>query len=106
LSISRKYINFCIKGLLINNSIKNKFIIKNESKITAIIPVFNCQKSIKSSIRSIQNQNMNEIEILLVNDLSQDNSSKIIEEMAIEDSRIKIKKYGDFILKMYCDLNG
>jgi glycosyltransferase involved in cell wall biosynthesis len=33
---------------------------------------------------------MNEIEILLVNDLSQDNSSKIIEEMAIEDSRIKI----------------
>jgi glycosyltransferase involved in cell wall biosynthesis len=33
---------------------------------------------------------MNEIEILLVNDLSQDNSSKIIEEMAIEDPRIKI----------------
>ena len=90
LSKSRKFINFCIKGLLINNFIKNKFQIKSESKITAIIPVFNCQKSIKSSIRSIQNQNMNEIEILLVNDLSQDNSSKIIEEMAIEDPRIKI----------------
>ena len=90
LSKSRKYINFCIKGLLINNYIKNNFKIKSESKITAIIPVFNCQKSIKSSIRSIQNQNMNEIEILLVNDLSQDNSSKIIEEMAIEDLRIKI----------------
>ena len=58
--------------------------------MTAVIPIFNCENSIKSSIRSIQNQNMSEIEILLVNDLSKDNSLKIIEEMAINDSRIRI----------------
>ena len=88
---SKKYINFCVKGILINNyNNKNKFKIKNEIKITVVIPIFNCEKSIKSSLRSIQNQNMSEIEILLVNDFSSDNSLIIIEDMAMEDSRIKI----------------
>jgi cellulose synthase/poly-beta-1,6-N-acetylglucosamine synthase-like glycosyltransferase len=97
LSNSKKYINFCVKGILINNY--NKFKINNKVKITAIIPVFNCENSIKASIRSIQNQNMSEIEILLVNDFSNDNSLKIIEDMAMKDSRIRIIFYINMIKK-------
>ena len=55
-----------------------------------IVPIYNDEKIIKSVIRSIQNQNMTDIEIILVNDFSKDNTLKIIEEMKIEDPRIKI----------------
>jgi glycosyltransferase involved in cell wall biosynthesis len=83
----RKYLDFCLKGRLINNNIYKKYEV---IKITAIIPIFNCEYSIKSVIRSIQNQKMYELEILLVNDNSKDNSSQIIQKLQKEDHRIKI----------------
>ena len=83
----RKYINKCLNGLLLN---KNKFNLAKKPIISIIIPVFNCQKSIKASIRSIQNQNISEIEIILVNDYSKDNSLEIIKKLKKFDSRIKI----------------
>ena len=46
----------------------------NSTKISVVIPVFNCEKTIKSAVRSIQNQNMTNIEIILVNDFSEDKS--------------------------------
>ena len=68
----------------------NNIIKENETKISVIVPVFNCENSIKSTIRSIQNQDMYEIEIILVNDFSIDNSLKIIKEIKNKDPRIKI----------------
>ena len=76
-----------IKGILINEEIKSK---NTEPKISVIIPIYNCENTIKSSIRSIQNQNIYNIEIILVNDYSKDDSLKIIEEMKMEDKRILI----------------
>jgi glycosyltransferase involved in cell wall biosynthesis len=64
----------------------------NTPKITSIIPVFNASKTIKAAIRSIQNQNMDDIEIILVDDVSTDNSTSIINELMIEDRRIKLIK--------------
>ena len=83
----RKYINKCLSGLLLN---KNKFNLAKKPIISIIIPVFNCQKSIRASIRSIQNQNISEIEIILVNDYSKDNSLEVIKKLQKFDSRIKI----------------
>ena len=83
----RKYLDFCLKGKLINNNIYKKYEI---IKISAIIPIFNCQNSIKSVLRSIQNQKMYELEILLVNDNSKDNSSQVIQKLQKEDHRIKL----------------
>ena len=59
-------------------------------KISVVIPIFNCQDSILFVIRSIQNQNMFEIEIILVNDHSSDDSLKIIRNIQKEDNRIII----------------
>ena len=84
---SKKYMNLCLNGILINTKIQ-KFPIK--PNITVIIPAYNCEKTIKTSIRSIQNQNMNNIEIIIINDFSNDNTYKIIEELTKEDFRIKI----------------
>ena len=85
---SRHYMDICLKGVLINNN--TNMTINNSPKITVIIPVYNCQDSIKASVRSIQNQKFLDLEIILVNDLSTDNSLNIIKELQKEDKRIKI----------------
>lgn len=59
-------------------------------KITVIIPIYNCQNSIKQVLRSIQNQKMIEIKIIIINDQSIDNSLKIIENLQKDDKRIKL----------------
>ena len=82
----RKYLNKCLKGKL-NKKIYINFI---NPEITVIVPIYNCQNSIKQVLSSIQNQKMREIEIMLVNDKSEDNSLKIIENTQKDDKRIKI----------------
>ena len=69
---------------------KVKFNNKNETKITVIIPVFNCEKTIKYAVKSIKNQNMSDIEILLINDFSNDTTLGIIEDLHFNNSRIRI----------------
>ena len=85
----KKYMKACFQGLYLND---NAIINYNSStpKISVVIPVYNCNKTIKAAVRSIQNQNMGDIEIILVNDFSKDNTTKIIQELSEEDPRIKI----------------
>ena len=75
-----------IKRSKLNNTRKKI----NNPKISVIIPIYNCEKTIELSLKSIYFQNINDIEIILVNDLSPDNSSKIIEEIQNIDKRIVI----------------
>lgn len=78
-SISKKNINY-----------KNN--ISLNPKITALVLLFNSEKTIKNAVRTIQNQNMTEIEILLIDDNSSDNSLRIIKNLQKEDQRIRILK--------------
>ena len=82
----RKYLNKCLKDKLNRNTYKKFF----NPRVSVIIPVYNCQSSIKQVISSIQNQKMIDIEIILVNDKSKDDSLKIIENIQKYDKRIKI----------------
>lgn len=82
------FIKKCSEGILIKNKTKKEKI-KNP-KITAIIPCYNCFNDVKSSVRSIQNQNMFDVEIIIVNDNSNDESQKILNELKNEDPRIEI----------------
>ena len=52
--------------------------IKLIPNISIIIPIYNRDKTIKRAIRSIQNQDKKEFEIILVNDYSIDNTLIII----------------------------
>ena len=85
---AKDFLDKCSKGILINN--KKEFKLFSNPKVTAIIPVYNSQNFINRAIKSIQNQNLLDIEIILVNDFSTDNSLKVIEEIKKEDERIKI----------------
>ena len=47
-------------------------------KITIIIPCYNCEKYIKKCVESILNQTYQNIEIILINDGSTDNTDAVI----------------------------
>ena len=60
----------------------------NNPLISIIVPVYNGEKYIEKCIDSILKQDYHNIEIIIVNDGSKDNSKKIIEEMKEKDNRI------------------
>ena len=82
----KKFIDKCLK----KQHITKKNQINLQPKISAIIPVYNSEKTIYSSICSIQNQNYTNFEIILIDDFSNDNSFKIIKDLKEKDGRIKI----------------
>lgn len=57
-------------------------------KISIVVPVYNTEKYVEKSVRSIMGQTYRNIEIICVNDGSTDNSQKILERLAKEDDRI------------------
>lgn len=61
-----------------------------ESLISIIVPIYNIENCIKRCINSILRQTYTNLEILLINDGSTDNSKKICEEYAEKDGRIKV----------------
>ena len=83
------YLQNCLEGLLFNHN-TDDFKISENPKISVIIPIYNSEKIINSTIKSVQNQNMLDIEIILVNDFSTDNSLLTIQKLKEEDPRIKI----------------
>ncbi|MDD7304489.1 MAG: glycosyltransferase family 2 protein [Bacteroidaceae bacterium] len=56
--------------------------------ISIVMPFYNSEKHIKESLKSIVEQSYKDIEIILINDGSSDNSIKIIE--SFNDKRIKV----------------
>ena len=57
-------------------------------KVSIIVPVFNTEKYLKECIESIINQTYQNIEIVMIDDGSSDNSSIICDQYAKKDSRI------------------
>lgn len=60
------------------------------SKLSAIVPVYKAEKSIRKCIDSIVNQSYNDWELILIDDGSPDNSGAICDEYAKIDKRIRV----------------
>ena len=58
--------------------------------ISVVIPVYNTEKYLKECIDSVINQSYNNLEIILVDDGSTDNSLEICNKYADMDKRIKV----------------
>ncbi|OFL81847.1 MULTISPECIES: glycosyltransferase [Fusobacterium] len=67
---------------------------KNVIKISVIIPVYNVEEYIEQCVESVVNQTLKEIEIIIVNDGTLDNSMKKIERF-LSDKRIIVINKGN-----------
>lgn len=63
---------------------------KKEPKLSIIVPIYNCEQYISKCLNSILSQKYNNLEILLIDDGSTDNSYLECQELAKTDSRIKL----------------
>ena len=81
------YGKLCIEEKLINS---NTLKIYDNPIISIIIPSFNKENIILKSIRSIQNQSIKNIEIIIVDDFSTDQSNKIYDYLIKSDPRVRI----------------
>lgn len=64
-------------------------------KISVIIPVYNTEEHLHRCIDSILGQTYSNLEILLINDGSTDNSGSICDEYAQNDARVKVIHQGN-----------
>ena len=60
---------------------------KNQ-KISIVISVYNGKSYLKTALHSIQNQDFKDIEIIIIDDFSTDDSVSLIRELMKEDPRI------------------
>ena len=59
-------------------------------KVSIIIPLYNTEEYIEETVRSIQEQTLREIEIIIINDGSTDRSLEIVQRIAAQDPRITV----------------
>ena len=60
------------------------------NRISIIVPAYNIEEYITNTVKSICYQTYKNIEIILVNDGSTDNTGMIIDKLALKDERIKV----------------
>ena len=60
------------------------------AKVSVIIPVYNAEKYISRCLESVINQTFKDVEIICIDDNSQDNSADILEQYSKNDERIKV----------------
>jgi len=62
----------------------------SDIKVSVIVPMYKCEDYLPKCVESILSQSVKEIELILVDDGSPDDSGKIAETYAGKDSRVKV----------------
>ena len=65
-------------------------ILDRQTDIAVVVPVYNAGKKLEACIKSILNQNYENLVCILVDDGSTDGSSKICDRFALKDCRIHV----------------
>ena len=87
-----KFIKFNLIGNLRHST--SEFYHRDNPQISIVISTFNGEVYLKPAVRSIQNQNFLNIEIIIVDDGSTDKSIEVVKELMKEDKRIKLLANG------------
>ena len=59
--------------------------------VSVIMPTYNASKFLADSIESVLNQTYTNLELLITDDCSSDNTVSILKEFAQRDKRVKVK---------------
>ena len=63
---------------------------KENIKISVIIPIYNCQKYLSECLQSLSNQSISDFETILVDDGSSDSSLEICETYSLNKDKVKV----------------
>ena len=100
----QEYVNLSLNGTLLN---PNKVFHKSTNpKISIVIALYNAEHFIHNAILSIQNQNFDDIEIIIIDDYSNDNSVNKVEELMKNDPRILLYKNKENLGILYSKTKG
>lgn len=59
-------------------------------KVSVIVPVYNAEKYFRECMDSVLNQTLKDIEVILVDDVSTDNSPEMCDRFAADDKRVRV----------------
>ena len=62
-------------------------------KISVLLPVFNAEDTLFRAASSCLNQTFSDLELIIINDGSTDKTSNTCDQLASEDSRVKIIEF-------------
>ena len=84
---SQNFLQNCMSNNLLKFNSSYNF---EELKISVVIPMHNCEDFILRAVKSVQYQNITNIEIILIDDNSTDNTLSIVTNIKKADKRIHI----------------
>ena len=84
---AKDFINNNINGVLLY---PEKVELSQKPIVSVVIPCYDCSKYILRAIRSIQNQNLSNFEIIISNDASNNDTLMILQKLQKEEERIRI----------------
>ena len=84
-----EYLRICSQKTLIRNK---RFKKAKNPKFSIITPILNKRNTLNRYFNSIQNQQFNDLEIIIIDDHSTDDTLKLSEELKKEDERIILIK--------------
>lgn len=62
----------------------------NKPLVSVLMPCYNAEKYVEEAILSILNQSYSNLEVIAINDCSQDDTSEILHKIAKQDNRVKV----------------
>lgn len=64
---------------------------ENTPFFSIVMPAYNCESTVGLTIESVLNQSFKDLELIIINDGSTDNTSQVLEHYQSEDFRVKFK---------------
>ena len=58
--------------------------------VSVVVPAYRCEKTVEKSIRSALRQSLREVEVIVVDDCSDDGTAQILDRLQTEDARVRV----------------
>ena len=100
----KEFIYLTLNGKLIYN--EDIFKKVKKPKISIVIAAYNAEGYIQNALHSIQNQDFKDIEIVIVDDNSKDNTINLVKELMRKDERIKLYQNDENMGTFYTKTKG